>query len=409
MCRMIALILGVWIFAAAPSFAQPPAPPSVSGQLTFPDGQGPQPGASLLPSPNVVVPATRIIEDDTYRFWIRAEYLTWWVKNTPLPISLVTGDPNHPNQELLDSSRDLGTFSGFRVGLGVWFDQANNIGMETNAFALERRTRRFFASSDDTGNPTLAFPFTSQTPGSVGDFIMPITSPGQYAGSVLISSSLQLWGAEANGMFTLGRSSGFEWTALAGFRYLDLYEKLNISTFTADLQANSNTLLYQSDQFNTRNQFYGGQIGTRLNWQNNAFAFDITGKVALGATHQTVDINGFSTQSGPTGPNGSFPGGFFTQPSNMGHFTANQFAVIPSVEMKFHIFLTPHVRAFIGYDFMYWNQVVRPGSQVDRNINLTQSPIYGTGTLSGPAYPAPLFNRTDFWAQGMTFGFEFRF
>jgi hypothetical protein len=32
-----------------------------------------------------------------------------------------------------------------------------------------------------------------------------------------------------------------------------------------------------------------------------------------------------------------------------------------------------------------------------------------SGALVGPANPAPLFNRSDFWAQGVNFGLEFRF
>ena len=52
--------------------------------------------------------------------------------------------------------------------------------------------------------------------------------------------------------------------------------------------------------------------------------------------------------------------------------------------------------------------VVRPGNQIDRNINTSQNAFYGTGILTGPASPAPLFNRTDFWAQGVNFGLQFR-
>ena len=64
---------------------------------------------------------------------------------------------------------------------------------------------------------------------------------------------------------------------------------------------------------------------------------------------------------------------------------------------------------FIGYDFMYWSQVVRPGSQVDRNINLSQSSVFGSGALMGPASPSAVINHTDFWAQGITLGLEFQF
>jgi hypothetical protein len=346
---------------------------------------------------------------DTYRFWVRAEYLGWWVKHAPQPISLVTGDPNNPDIELLSSSQSFGMFSGFRFGIGLWLDPCNTIGLETNSFYLQRRTRSFQASSDDTGDPTLAFPFINQTPGAVGDTLMPITSPGQFAGTVLVSSSLQLWGAELNGAFTFARNNNVEWIGLLGFRYVDLRENLSINTVSADIATNPSTVLVQSDSFSTRNQFYGGQLGTRLSWQDTWLGFDVTGKLALGPSHQVVDIQGVSSQTGPGGINGTFPGGFFVQGTNIGRFTANQLTVIPAVELKVNFTITPHLRAFVGYDFMYWNQVVRPGSQVDRNINLSQSAVFGSGVLSGPANPAPLFNRTDFWAQGVTFGLELRF
>ena len=79
--------------------------------------------------------------------------------------------------------------------------------------------------------------------------------------------------------------------------------------------------------------------------------------------------------------------------------------------MKLSWLVTSRIRCFVGYDVMWWGQVVRPGSQIDRNVNLTQSTVLGTtnGVVSGPASPTPLFNRTDFWAQGVTFGMELRF
>ena len=95
-------------------------------------------------------------------------------------------------------------------------------------------------------------------------------------------------------------------------------------------------MLFQNDQFGTRNQFYGAQLGGRVNWQGERFGFDITGKVALGGTHQSIDINGYSTQTGPGGVNGAFPGGFFTQASNTGRYTSNQFTFVPTVEMKLY-------------------------------------------------------------------------
>jgi len=55
---------------------------------------------------------------------------------------------------------------------------------------------------------------------------------------------------------------------------------------------------------------------------------------------------------------------------------------------------------------IYWSSVVRPGDQVDPVVNFSQ--LFG-GPLVGPAQPLPQFNRTDFFAHGLSFGLEFRY
>jgi hypothetical protein len=380
-------VVGAWLFAAAPILAQSP-PPDTDAPANV-DLSAKEPGLS--------------------NYWVRGEYLAYWVKNAPLPVSLTTGYGPNPTQQLLNTDQSFGVFSGFRAGVGAWLDPFNSFGLEGNFFGLQDRTRTFAANSDTLGSPTLAFPFSNQTPGAVGDTAMPIASPGLFAGGIQVTSTLQLWGGEVNSIFMMMREGGFELFGLVGARYVDLRETLNISTLSSDITTVPATLLSQTDQFNTRNQFYGGQVGARLNWEGDRFGLDVTAKFAIGATHQTVDIQGSSTQTGPGGVNGTFPGGFFTQTSNIGHYASNQFGMIPSVELKFSVFLTSQLRAFVGYDFLYWNRVVRPGSQIDHNINLTQSSVLGSGSLIGPAYPSVLFNRSDFLAQGVNVGFEFRF
>ena len=147
---------------------------------------------------------------------MQAEYLAYWVKNAPLPIALVTGDPANPTQDMLNSDRSLGVFSGFRVGLGAWLDSNDNFGWDGNFFVLQQRTANFTASSNAAGSPTLELPFTNQTPGAAGDVLMPIASPGLFAGSVLVASTLQLW-AQKRMAFSLwcikGISSSSPWPA----------------------------------------------------------------------------------------------------------------------------------------------------------------------------------------------------
>jgi Putative beta barrel porin-7 (BBP7) len=46
--------------------------------------------------------------------------------------------------------------------------------------------------------------------------------------------------------------------------------------------------------------------------------------------------------------------------------------------------LTYNLRATVGYTFLYWNTVARPGDQIDTSLNLSQ---LDSGGLVGPARP----------------------
>jgi hypothetical protein len=434
-------ILGVWLLRAGELFAQSlPAdnPPKTTEQSkpadNTPDAKAAE--ESKKPADVSTEPATTSSESSAeglpaHRTWARVEYLLWWLKDAPLPVPLVTTgnprvgfDPNFVNTvntagaigqagtQVLFGDRSIPSqgFSGMSLTLGGWVDPGEFLGIEGSAFVLERRTKRFVAGSDTAGNPPLYFPIFSAA--AAAERGIPIADPLRaFSGDVIVNSTLQLWGAECNGVFTLLRNSAVDITLLAGFRYADLRENLQIYNTTTDLVFNN--VMNLTDLFNTTNQFYGGQIGSGIAFQHDCWSLDIAGKIALGATHEVVDIQGAITQFGPNPivpPGlGTFPGGLFTQSSNIGKRRANAFSVLPSLELHIGYDLNPRTRLFAGYDLMYWTQVVRPGDQISHDVNLSQNAVLGTGRLMGPAQPAPLFNRSDFWAQGINLGLEVRY
>ena len=300
-------VMGVWVLAppTLPRTALPPPPP--------PPGF---PGISEALNPPVLPISPLVVESpplgSPLRYWVRAEFLSWWVKNAPMPVSPIAIDNamNNPGTPVFNSDVDYRAMSGSRFSFGGWFDRFNNIGMEMSYFTLGQRTRNLFTSSDDNGGPTLAFPFFNQSPGANAEFLLPISTPGQFAGNTLISSSIALWGTEVNGAFCLLREPGLEFIVLAGFRYVDLLENLSINSATTSLAADNTTTLL-SDNFNMRNQFYGGQLGGRLNWYGDRLGLDMTAKVALGSTHEVVDIQGYAGQFGPKASNATTPGGLY--------------------------------------------------------------------------------------------------
>jgi hypothetical protein len=373
-----------------------------------------------------------------YPFWFQAEYLLWGVKNAPLPVPLVTtGDPKvgfEPNlANTVNTAGAIGQpgthvllggntinfplLSGVRVTVGGWISEDQRLGIEGGGFLFERATSRFAAASDGAGSPPLYFPIFSGIAGAERG--IPIADPlRSFSGDVAVRSNLQLRGAEANFLGAFYRSPDWDFTLLVGFRYADLCEGLQIHNTTKDLLFGNTMIL--NDSFQTSNQFYGGQIGGRLNGQIGSLFVSVASKVALGSVHQIVNIQGDITQAGPNPlvpPGlGTFPGGLFAQSSNIGRRNANAlsvpFSVLPTLELKLGWQFTDRLRAFAGYDVLYWTQVLRPGKQIDHNVNLSQNAVLdpsGTGNLVGPAQPALVLSRSDFWAQGVSFGLEVRY
>jgi hypothetical protein len=96
--------------------------------------------------------------------------------------------------------------------------------------------------------------------------------------------------------------------------------------------------------------------------------------------------------------------------TNSGRISHDEFAVVPELGVILGYDVTHLVRLTVGYSFLYWSDVARPGDQVNRIVNPALVPTSTVfGTTGGLPQPAPSFNRTDFWAQGLSFGIELRY
>src|SRR6185369_9910953 len=152
----------------------------------------------------------------------------------------------------------------------------------------------------------------------------------------------------------------------------------------------------------------GGHVGLQGQVRFGRIFLSGTGKVALGSVHETLDVGGVSfldfTGVGTT----FFPSGIYAQSSNIGTHSRDQFTFVHELTAKVGVNITKNISAFAGYNFLFINDVLRPGNQIDRVVNLDQSALFGPGVTTGPARPAAQFNDSTFWAQGATFGFELR-
>jgi len=234
----------------------------------------------------------------------------------------------------------------------------------------------------------------------------------------LLSSRLQ--GAEANGVMNIGRGDWYRLDLLGGLRWLELNEGLTVSQVSTvnvtatglSGQPNGITsealtlVLTRWEQFSAQNNFYGGQLGARLEFNRDRLFVNFLGKLGLGDMHEDVEISGTTTAVGTlsqtntsgatqsTSVSGALPG-WLAQASNIGTYTRDRFAVVPEATVHLGYRVTENVRAAVGYTFLYCSEVVRPGDQIDR--------------LQGTGHPAFSFSGTDFWAQGVDVQLEFRF
>lgn len=388
------------------------------------------------PSPAVPPADELIVFSDTAqpipRIWVNADYLRWWIPRSPVPIPLVTtGDPAQAFAGALGQSGTVvllgnqsigyGAFSGVRVNAGMWLKPEASLGFEVAAFLLPSRTARQTLASDDAGNPPIFLPLNDV---QVGEDAFTVAFPQGVAGSVTFSTTSRLWGAEANLVRNGLQAQRWQMSWRAGFRHVNFEERIEFGKVLTDFAgiladpANPGnpeppgSILTTTDRFRARNQFFGGQIGARVQYDLSRSCFvDVAGKLALGGTQQIIDVSGATTQQQPGNAPTTFPAGLLAGASNSGQFEQTRFSVIPEVEVKLGCQLTESLCIFAGYNLLFWSNVVRPGHQISRTVDERTIPTAVTFTpgFQSSSPPPPSFSQSSFWAHGIVVGLELRY
>jgi hypothetical protein len=384
-----------WAPAAEPSYALPGGPVGTGLYLDEPCASG-----------------------SCGRWYGSAEYLVWQPRDLHVPALLTTSNDLGDNPPgaigqpgtvvLFGGEVDYGHLSGGRFTLGAWLDRCDTIGLEGSFFFLERGTRDFAASSDETGRPFLGRPFFDEFENR--EFVEPVAIPDVLVGRFDASFRTEFLGAELNFRKPFGCPGCWHcWckdtSILVGVRYLNLHDDIRmreqLRTLVAidDLSAGTEFDLF--DHFESRNQFLGGQIGLETHLRQGPWSIDLRGKLALGGNHQEIDIDGYTLQTGQE----PRPGGLLTQRTNIGHYRSDVFSIVSEAGMNVGYQVTCKTRVFVGYQVLYWTNVARADQQIDRVVN-RQLTTGGTGEGTRPRFP---FRDRDFWAHGLNAGVEVKY
>lgn len=355
------------------------------------------------------------------RFWVDAEFLLWFIRATRLPPLYTAGSPTDilpgaigmPGTSVLFGGTNINydVREGGRFGGGVWLDDDHLFGVEANYLFLGSKSVGYAnASSGTPSSAVLARPFIDAVAGTESSSL--VAYPGLSAGTVQAAITSRLQGAEVNGLLNLHCGACLRADLLTGFRFLRFQERLGIAEgeqVSATAPAFAGDTIGVVDHFDTTNDFYGGNIGVRGSVGWGRWDLASVAKVALGDVHQLITIAGTTSIAPPGQPATVTPAGLLALPTNSGSFTRNVFAVLPEGDLSVGFWFTKHLRAYIGYSFVYLSNVVRPGDQIDRTVNTTFVPTTLNPGPTSPARPAFSLYATDFWAQGINFGLTYRY
>ncbi len=343
-------------------------------------------------------------------FHVRADFLNWYLRRLNVPPLLtagptgstgIIGDPGVDvirGSERLDSRHDR--YVGVRTLADDWFGDERQFGVQLDAFFLERDSTHFTVRPGDVA--VLAIPFFGVRAQQNLAYVVSGFNPqfGDVDGGSRVYSRMELFGQEANALYNLARCATSEWNVFAGARFLQLRERLDITSASTVLPARS-TVLGLEDHFQTFDHFYGGQVGLNGTIRWGRWSLEGKGAVALGADDQTIRNKGTRILQTPQQRQVS-DFGLFVLPSNRGEFTRTSFDVVTELRLNVGFEVTRHARLLAGYTLLTWDGPVRPGDQVGP---INQSQTKATGLL-GPAAPLPRFHEETFWAQGVNAGLE---
>ncbi len=367
--------------------------------------------------------------------WVQAEYLMWWPRPMRVPPLVTSGTAEsegvigQPGTEILLGGNVLDQmFSGARFRLGWWVGPCRDFAVEADGFWIGEATDSYsFSGSGAEGTGVIARPFfsvlESEAMPNGGEDSEWVAYPEQLRGTVTVEATSRMYGVGVRGMHTFCccegcgpdmSGCGCNYTSrrvmgFVGWRYLNLSEGLRINeNLTSLLPAPDDGQFLIEDRFATKNSFNGVDLGAVWKGRRGSFSLDVLMRLAVGANAQRVTINGSTTLRGSEVEGNDFEnatGGLLAQRTNIGEYSRNQFTMVPELGLTLGYALTPRWQATVGYTLLYWSNVVRPGDQIDRDVNPNLLPPEAV-PFTGLARPEFSFVQSDLWVNGLSVGLE---
>lgn len=365
--------------------------------------------------------------------WFSAESLIWWTSQPDVPVIATTsavGTPGlqagvlgQPQTGELWGGGDLFdlTRGGVRLRAGKWSDDNDGSGFQAEFLMLGSAGHNFRGGSN--GNPILARPFINQETGLEDAQL--IGFPGLSNGTLEFNAETRMYSVGFNYWAELiaeyddecGESCGSSCQNQCSCQQTDRIFGIKLGprfihhddtilaneSLTGLASGNQFRIL---DSFKTENSFLGGEIGLRAQRNRGIYSVDLGVNLGIGATRQELDVSGLTTITTAAGSSTTTAGGFLAQSTNSGSWDDTKFSLVPSLEFKLGMEAGHGWRFAVGYDFMYWTNVLRASEQIDTVIHPDLFPPAVAPTSA--SRPGVLLNESDYFAHGISVSIERR-
>jgi hypothetical protein len=285
--------------------------------------------------------------------------------------------------------------AGGRLTIGTWLDDCRNRSLVFRGWTATESDASFSARESINGGDILAIPTTVANlpnavliafPNSAEDF-------GRF-GSVSASASSNVFGGDISVRQFWTGGLGTTYDVLYGYQYMRLQEDLQLSfnsTKTQDpFPDEIGNNLSSSDQFDTQNEFHGGQLGLAGRYREGCWSFDWLGKVGFGNVRRTSERRGRTVITTDTPPSAIQDTGLLVNEINRGTLSDSTFGWVPEFDVSIGWHKYPRFDVTFGYNIIAMTDAVRLSGIMDPR-NTVDTPQTG-------------MNSDTFVLQGMHFG-----
>jgi hypothetical protein len=340
-------------------------------------------------------------------YWMRAELLLWFPQGRTTPPMGVRTDPQtlpylgDPTAEAFGESYGNDLVPGFRGDVGRYFG-GGNYGLGGRVWVLGEDDDDFNFGGDGS-TESLGIPFYNTYPPALGEDALIVgfdnLAGNQFVGDATVSSSLSIVAAELYGRALLGSSCRHRFELIGGYSHFNIEDHFGLSAESVELPVGELTTF--RDDFDTRNEFHGGQLGSEFTLNRGRWLASSLTKVHLGNMSQTATVVGASSQEViGSGVLNSFDQGLFARGDALGTRQQDVFAFAPEMNLRLGYRFRQHVSFHVGYSFIYWNNVALASDLIDRNIYVDKSNLGD----AGPARAPRSLSGSGLWVQGIDLG-----